>query len=303
MIKVTIVIPVFNGLEYTKNCLDSIHRQLNKISEEKARYSIVVCDDGSTDGTSSWIENHFPNVHLIHGNGDLWWSGGINKGVEHALIHLEPDYILWWNNDIIAADDYFEKAIDVLNENGNTTIIGSKVYLAQYDKRIWSMGGTFNPYSGLKDLIGRGLPDEGNFSEPIECDWLPGMGTIIHCSVFEKIGYVDAENFPQYHGDSDFTYRAKLNGYKILVDPRLKIFNDTRNSGLIHKQTFSSLWKSLFSIRSNYNLPKNIVFYRKYARSPLAYKALLIHYFRYIGGFIKWKILGASGLRRKNSLT
>jgi 23S rRNA pseudouridine2605 synthase len=52
------------------------------------------------------------------------------------------------------------------------------------------------------------------------------------------------------------TYRAKLNGYKIIVDPSLKIYNDTRSSGLKHDESIKNLFKSLFSIRSSYNIKK-----------------------------------------------
>ena len=74
--------------------------------------------------------------------------------------------------------------------------------------------------------------DSELLNEKIECDWLPGMGTVTHKSVYEKIGMLDEIRFPQYHGDSDFTLRAKKRGYKIIVYPDLKIYNDNRNTGI-----------------------------------------------------------------------
>ncbi|NJO67967.1 MAG: hypothetical protein HC830_00630 [Bacteroidetes bacterium] len=66
----------------------------------------------------------------------------------------------------------------------------------------------------------------------MELNWLPGMGTLIHETVVQKAGYWDNINFPQYHGDSEFTFRAYLNGFKIEVDPDLVIWNDTTHTGI-----------------------------------------------------------------------
>ncbi|HEY4788240.1 MAG TPA: hypothetical protein VIH57_19440, partial [Bacteroidales bacterium] len=115
------------------------------------------------------------------------------------------------------------------------------------------------------------------------------MGTVVHKSVIEKIGYWDQENFPQYHGDSDFTFRAKKEGFKLIVYPSLKIFNDITHTGVYHNRTFKSLKNSLKSIKSDFNLSKDILFYRKHSTCFIAYWSLFVKYFRYIGGFIKQK--------------
>ncbi|MCD4791107.1 MAG: hypothetical protein K8R37_14020, partial [Bacteroidales bacterium] len=141
--------------------------------------------------------------------------------------------------------------------------------------------------------------DGDNFRQIVECDWLTGMGTITHKSVYNKIGMLDEKNFPQYYGDSDFIYRAKLNGYTIIVNPKLKIYNDTRSSGLKHDESFKKLIKSLFTVKSSFNIKKEYKFYKRYSKSYRAYLVLLYKYFKYVGGFLKWKILGLIGIKRK----
>jgi GT2 family glycosyltransferase len=159
------------------------------------------------------------------------------------------------------------------------------------------MGGTFDVNTGFKSLIGTAEADNTKYESIIDCDWLPGMGTITHKSVYEKIGWLDEKNFPQYHGDSDFTLRAKKNGFRIIVDPSLKIYNDTRHSGIRHNNNFSKLVQSLFSIKSNYNIKKDFLFYKKHCISMKAYRILFTKYFRYIGGFLKWKTLRLFGYK------
>ncbi len=297
MLSLAIVYPVFNGLQHTQNGLHSLF-SLQKIDTQNAKIHVVIVDDGSTDGTYEWIKNNYPQVHLLKGKGNLWWSGGINMAVRYAIDQLECDYIVWWNNDILAKADYFSVLITLLKHDDINTIIGSKIYHAHLKNTIWSMGGLFDPKSGRKSMIGSAETDSLMYEEITECDWLPGMGTITHKSVYERIGMLDAENFPQYHGDSDFTFRAKKVGYKIIVNPALKIFNDTLHSGIRHSESSRRLIQSLFSIKSNYNIGKDYLFYKKHSESIVAYSILIVKYSKYIGGFFKWKLLGMIGIKR-----
>ena len=68
-----------NRKEYTHQCLLSIYKQTNK------NFIVIVIDDGSTDGTGEMITNEFPEVILLKGDGNLWWTKAINLGIKHAL--------------------------------------------------------------------------------------------------------------------------------------------------------------------------------------------------------------------------
>ena len=300
MIKIAIVFPVFNGLSYTKTCLASLKELTGKTDPLTARFEIVVTDDGSTDGTSEWIETHFPEVHIRKGDGGLWWSGGINRAIQYAIDELQADYTLWWNNDVKASGDFFSNLINLLKNQNSPKVFGSKVKLAQDPDIIWSMGGIFDPVTGFKAMIGSTHPDGKEYQKPVECDWLTGMGTVVPREVYKKIGLVDEKHFPQYHGDSDFTFRAKKAGFTVEARPELVIFNDTTQTGLKHDESFRRLYKTLTSIKSNYNIKKDIRFYNRHTTSIRAYGILAMRYGAYIGGFFKWKLLGLFGKKRAN---
>lgn len=298
-LKISVLIPVHNGLDFTMKCLRNFDTALAGFPDAQTEYHLVVIDDGSNDGTQEWIRANYPSVTILEGDGNLWWSGGINTGTRYALEILKSDYILWWNNDITAAQDYFTVLSELL-QNERPEIAGSKIYYAHDPQRVWSMGGIFNTRTGTKYMTGMGKTDCPGLSRVHDADWLPGMGTIIHRSVFDKIGMLDEKNFPQYHGDSDFTFRARLAGYHIRVYPRLKIWNDKSNSGLLHRDSWALLFRSLNDIKSGYHFGKDLLFYRKYATSILAYQTIAIKYCLYVGGFVKWRILSLFGIRKKS---
>ena len=289
--------PVFNGLAFTRKSLANLTEAVGNVKKEVLSIETIVVNDGSTDGTGDFLRLEYPGIIVLQGNGNLWWSGSMNVGARYACDTLKADYIALWNNDILCEPDYFNILLEIIQNNDNQVVIGSKIYAK--DNLVWSMGGVFNPFSGKKEQLGSFALDGDQFNSITDADWLPGMGTILHTGVIRRIGYWDEVNFPQYHGDSDFTYRARLAGYSLKVYPLLKIWNDITNTGLEHKGSFKVLLHSLRHIKSYNNVRIDLIFYRKYARSPFAYAELLKKYGMLTGGFLKWKMLNFLGIYKK----
>lgn len=297
--EIAILLPVFNNLDFTKTTLEELGGLHDKV--DGAIFHIVLIDDGSTDGTSEWVKQNHPEVVLLHGDGNLWWSGAINMGAQYAIEELKVDYLLLWNNDVNVVGDYFKELVRIISDTAMPALLGSKIYVAEQPELVWSMGGYFNPKSGRYDMYGNFAKDLEEFGKIREVDWLTGMGTVVPVEVLEKIGYWNAKDFPQYHGDSDFTYRAKLAGYRVLVHPALGILNHVKNSGIDHEGSFRRLMMLLTDIRSKSNLKKYMKFYRLYARTLRAYWPVVWLYLQIFGGFLKWKILRIFGIKKKTN--
>ncbi len=298
-IKLAILIPVFNNLDFTKRCLERIEVCLKKADNDLAGATIIISDDGSTDGTGKWLADHKKEVVVLNGDGNLWWSGGINLAARHAVEVIKSDFILWWNNDIEPDENYFKNLFVRIKNNPGNNIIGSKIYMKGNNK-IWGYGGFFNQKNGAKGMYGNWQDNAPEYEVPKKADWLPGMGSVFPVEVFEKIGYLDEKHFPQYHGDSNYTIRAGKAGYTITVYPDLILYNDVTNSGLRHDNTFKVLRKSLTSIKSNYNIKKEWLFYKFHGESIKVYRGFFVKFGKYIGGFFKWKILGVFGVKHKS---
>ena len=57
---VSIVIPTYNRKPILEKCLFALENQ--KLNKHISNYEVIVVDDGSTDGTSSWINNNKSNL-------------------------------------------------------------------------------------------------------------------------------------------------------------------------------------------------------------------------------------------------
>lgn len=302
MSKIAFVIPVFNRLKYTQECLTILNQQKSTHFFKENEISIIVSDDGSQDGTEAWIHENFPEVIILKGTGNLWYSGSMNLGIRYALENLKSDFIMVWENDIYPINNYFNNLQEILENWDTKTVICSKLYYKSHPEIIFGMGGTFDVKTGKKTLIGRTKSDGPEYHNMMEVDWFLGQGVLIHKDILAQVGLFDEVNFPQYHADVDYSLRAKKAGFKNIVYPNLQLLNDTSMTGISHvkDKTLKQFFTSLVSIRSNTNIFKDIKFYQIHTTNYRAYLALMERYFIYIGSYFKWKFLGYLGIRKKN---
>ena len=85
----SIIIPVYNGEQYIKNCLDSIYRQ--GLGDDD--FEVICVNDCSTDNTAQVISEYgkfHQNLRLINHETNRRQGGARNTGVKVA----EGKYIL-----------------------------------------------------------------------------------------------------------------------------------------------------------------------------------------------------------------
>src|SRR5689334_5770753 len=106
-IRIEAVTPVHNRRELTLGCL----RSLMSADLTGIDLHTIIVDDGSTDGTAEAVRENFPGVEIIPGDGNLWYTAGMNAGITAALKH-EPDYILAINNDCEFDPQFLQRLVE-----------------------------------------------------------------------------------------------------------------------------------------------------------------------------------------------
>jgi len=249
-----IVIPVHNRKHFTRDCLLSLRKQTFQ------NFTTVVIDDGSTDGTSEMIQKEFPEVVLLHSDGNLWWTGATNLGVEYALSQaFQNVYILTFNNDTVVRRDYIQTLLNSVSKYPRS-LIGSISVSNKDESIVVDAGIRINwftaKYTNLAD--GRSYNDilrEGSLIQKV--DVLPGRGTLIPVEVFRKVGLYDFKRLPHYGADYEFSRRANMKGYNLLINYKAVVISDVQMTGLnnrVNKLKWRDLIRSFFSIRSTNNL-------------------------------------------------
>ena len=293
--RIFIVIPVHNRRHFTQDCLLSLQKQSFQ------NFTTVVIDDGSSDGTSEMIQKEFPEVVLLSGDGNLWWTGATNLGIEYVLEQADEDgYILTLNNDTVVRSDYIQTllnsaakyprsligSISVSNEDHSTIVDGGV-------RVNWLTAKYTNLAEGRqsKDIL-----HAGSLLQKV--DVLPGRGTLIPIEVFQKLGLYDFKHFPHYGADYEFSRRANIYGYKLLIDYKAVVIGDVKMTGLnnrVNKLGWNDLIRSFFSIRSANNLKKRW----RFARLCCAGWRFPIFYVCDMGRVIIGSLLNQTGLRNR----
>lgn len=208
MIKTTIVIPNYNGIEYIENCLKSV---LTSDSEVK----ITVVDNGSTDGSKELVKEKFPMVKLIELGSNTGFCHACNEGIKSA----DTKYIFLLNNDTTIRSDTVSRLENALDNDSKAFCVQSKM-MRMSDPRFIDSAGDFYCALGWAFAHGKDVNPTNSdaFSHGIHkitsgC----GGATLYNKAVIDRIGMLDENHFA-YLEDVDWGLRAYLYGYHSLVN-------------------------------------------------------------------------------------
>lgn len=279
---VYLVIPVFNRKEFTKNCLLSLRQQTYQ------DFKVIVTDDGSTDGTGEMLKNDFPEVIVLQGDGNLFWTAATNMGIEYALKDKATTHVMTLNNDTLAPEDFMEKMMYWAKQKPNA-VLGAFAIESETQKPVYGgeiMHWAWNRTTHLLDT----LPKEQQKGLQA-VTYFPGRGMLIPVKVFEKIGLFDVKRFPHYYADYDFSNQARVHGFEMYCnyDAKISIYPEASGDRQNRKQkNLKNYKRHLFDIRGGGNLGNFTRFTLKNCPTPyIPYHLLNGYTRRLLGYFLK----------------
>lgn len=215
-VRVGIVAPVYNRKELTLLCLRSIQR----LSDPGLEIFTVIVDDGSTDDTSESIAEEFPEVNVVLGDGNLWFTEGTNVGIRAALKH-GADHILMINDDQVFDADCIKYLVETA-QRFPRSVVGPLLLLWDMPHALFQTAPVWNMWLGgwrhwFKQTVWT-VPNR-----PFEVDMIVGNCVLVPVAAIEEAGLMDSRRYPNF-GDAEYTPRLRKKGWRLLVDPRARVF-------------------------------------------------------------------------------
>jgi GT2 family glycosyltransferase len=246
MPRLVVCVPIHNGERYLPDFLTSLRNQTYH------QFFLIVFDDGSKDRSLEIVNSIFPEAHVLHGDGNYWWTRSVNECIRFAGT-IGFDYLITLNVDIVLAPDYCEMMLKYASGRDDV-ILGSAIYnidtKAQHD-----LGYKYNWFSAKAKS---NLAYERDQNTPLwEVTHLNGRGLLIPQRAVAVVGLFDEANFPHYAADNVFTTTAQKKGFHLYANTKAILFSHVDETGLVRyasERTLRAFIRYLTKIDSPGNL-------------------------------------------------
>ncbi len=190
MQSIAVLLTVYNRKIKTLKCLENLFIQLPL---KEYQVEVYLTEDGCTDGTPEAISQQFPQVHIIHGKGDLFWNRGMFTAWKEAA-KRNYDFYLWLNDDTFVYSSMLTSLLEASKHKENKSIIVGATLST--DHKITTYGG--------RSANGQLINPSG---ELVQIHYFNGNIVLVPKYVFNKLGNLDYY-FTHSKGDFDYGLRA-----------------------------------------------------------------------------------------------
>jgi GT2 family glycosyltransferase len=250
MAKTAIVILNWNGIGFLKKFL-GIVVELSSSKETE----IIIADNGSTDGSTEWVETNHSTVKIIKLDRNYGFAGGYNL----ALKQIDTEYFILLNSDIEVTAGWTKPLIEFMDNNPDAASCQPKI-LSWYNRHKFEYAGAAGGYIdkyGYPFCRGRIFSnveeDSGQYDSQKNIFWSSGACMIVRATAWKECDGFDPDFFAHME-EIDLCWRFHKAGYKIYFIPDSVVFHV--GGGML---PYNSPFKTYLNFRNNlYLLYKNL---------------------------------------------
>jgi O-antigen biosynthesis protein len=197
----SVVIPTYNGRLL-------LEQNLPAIVTAAMGAEIIVVDDASTDQTSEWLADHYPEIKVVKYKVNRRFAAACNGGVAAA----KGQIVILLNNDVCPKPDFLELLLAPFSDP-QVFAVGSK--------EIDEVGGQIIEQGRTAGTFDRGLIIHWRAKNQLKREtlWVMGGSGAFRKSMWQELKGMDELFAPAYEEDRDISYRALKRGWKLVFEP------------------------------------------------------------------------------------
>ncbi|ULU25209.1 glycoside hydrolase family 99-like domain-containing protein [Dyella terrae] len=207
--EVTILVPVYNHLTTTLECLASIADHAGSIGPS---FEVLIANDASTD-ESHRVLSTIPHLRVVSQPNNL----GFLRNCNAAATHANGRHLVLLNNDVQVTKGWLEALIACLDRSADIGAVGPRI---AYPTGWLQEAGTTLHADGTSEMVGlNDLPDQPRYAFERDVDYCSGACLAIRTEDFRRLGGFDEMYAPAYCEDSDLCMRLRAEGRRIVYCP------------------------------------------------------------------------------------
>ena len=211
---VSIIIVNWNGCAHLEECLDSL------VAQTFRDFEVVLVDNGSTDGSESFVRERYPWVKLVPLGKNTGFATGNNCGFENS----RGEYLVTLNNDTRVEPDWLATLVRVAEENPLAGMVGCRI-CSYFDlELIDSLGMGICPDGMSRGRYRNRRWPELDFPEVDEILFPSACAGLYKREMIDRIGFFD-DDFFAYAEDSDLGLRGRLAGWGALLATKAVVYH------------------------------------------------------------------------------
>ena len=224
-IKFSIIIPVHNKIEYTRNCLDALFKNTPVDIIE-----VIVVDNNSTDGTIEYLSTITEKVKVIKNKENLGFAKASNQGAKKSL----GEYLVFLNNDTEVQSEWLTTLHDVIEQDKSVAAVGSKMLFP--NNKIQHAGVIIVDDQKLQDpLMAKHNYYKKNSNHPKANEIstyqaLTAACLLVRRSAFETVEGFDEQYWNGYE-DIDLCFKLQKRGWLLIYEPKSVVIHYESQSG------------------------------------------------------------------------
>lgn len=202
-------------------CLDACFESI--VQQEYPAIEIIYVDNASSDGSSEFVAEVFPQIRIIQNSENYGFAKGNNIGIAQA----KGEYVFILNPDTVLTPHCILSLSEYSQTHPEMGICMPKLLHKEKPNEINSVGMTYNR-QGRQFHIGDGESDRGQYSSPMEILIVPGASMFCRRKMLEEIAGFD-ESYFAYYEDAELSLKAWWHGWRCVFLPDAVVYH-LRNS-------------------------------------------------------------------------
>lgn len=200
----SIVLLNWNGLEWTRKCIESVQADPSYPAE------LIVVDNGSTDGSLDYLRS-LAGIRLIANEKNRGFAGGVNQGLAAA----RGDWVVLLNNDTVVTDGWLTRLVAHGEKDRTIGIVGPMSNHTAGFQLIRDVPYDQQDLGGLADYAASLAADQSG--EGFAAPRAIGFCMAIRRELLQRVGGFEEQFGIGMFEDDDYSLRAQLAGFRVWI--------------------------------------------------------------------------------------